>query len=329
MPTKPPKVEVIAAERRNTHIIPTKSTALDQNPAVVYLATLAPGSRRTMEQSLNTIAGLLGFEDLLGCPWGKLRFQHTIAIRTMLMSQYQHTTANKILSALRGTLKQAWKLGQIESEEYQRAIDLDAVRGSSADAATGRAIVRSELEALLTVCARDESIAGVRDLAIIALAYSAGLRRAEFVSLDLKDYDAVNDTLTIRGKRNKTRVIPVAGGALVALKRWLMVRGDVPGALFLRIWKGGSLATHRMSTQAIYHIQAQRAKAAGVEHFSPHDFRRTFAGDLLDAGVDIVTVQKLMGHSDTNTTARYDRRGERAKRSAVEKLDLPLPSSEK
>jgi integrase len=328
MSTKPPKVEIIAPDRRNTHIVPTQRTALDQNPAVVYLATLAPGSRRTMEQALNTIALLLGFDDLLQCPWGKLRFQHTTAIRTMLMAQYQHTTANKMLSALRGTMKQAWKLGQLDSESYQRAVDLDAVRGSSPDAAAGRSVDRPELEALLTACANDDSIMGVRDLALIALAYSAGLRRAEFVSLDLKDFDTVKETLTVRGKRNKTRVIPVVGGALVALKQWLEVRGDAPGALFLRIWKGGNLSTQRLTAQAIYHIQAQRAKQGGVEHFSPHDFRRTFAGDLLDAGVDIVTVQKLMGHADTNTTARYDRRGERAKRTAVEKLELPLPKRE-
>ncbi len=53
------------------------------------------------------------------------------------------------------------------------------------------------------------------------------------------------------------------------------------------------------------------------------DLRRTFAGDLLDTGVDLATVQKLMGHSDANTTARYDRRGEQAKRHAVRMLHVP------
>nr|WP_306469804.1 site-specific integrase [Oscillatoria laete-virens] len=67
-------------------------------------------------------------------------------------------------------------------------------------------------------------------------------------------------------------------------------------------------------------IVQKRASQAGVEQFSPHDFRRTFCSDLLDAGVDIVTVQKLAGHSSPVTTAKYDRRGEETKRRAVQKL---------
>jgi integrase len=67
----------------------------------------------------------------------------------------------------------------------------------------------------------------------------------------------------------------------------------------------------------------KRSGAAGISTFTPHDIRRTFARDLLDAGVDLVTVQKLMGHSDAKTTAGYDRRGEVAKRGAVKKLHVP------
>jgi site-specific recombinase XerD len=87
--------------------------------------------------------------------------------------------------------------------------------------------------------------------------------------------------------------------------------------------QGGTILASGLSDQAVYTMLKKRGEAAGLSDLTPHDIRRTFAGDLLDAGVDLVTVQKLMGHSDANTTAGYDRRGEVAKRGAVKKLHVP------
>jgi site-specific recombinase XerD len=164
----------------------------------------------------------------------------------------------------------------------------------------------------------------VRDAALLALLYGSGLRRAEAVALDLADYDQQAGTLRVRGKGNKERLAHLSDGAAAALDGWLAVRGAWAGPLFVSINKGGALQQRRLSGQGILHIGRQRQRAAGIGAFSPHDLRRTFIGDLLDAGADLSTVQQLAGHAQIQTTARYDRRGEATKKKAAKLLHVPV-----
>lgn len=303
----------------------TVTYATDRNPALVYLARLSESSRRPMKEGLNIIATLIQPGcDYLTFPWHALRYQHTAAIRTQLANKYGASTANRHLSALRGVLKECWRLGYVTAEEYQRAIDIETIKGQKANAAEkGRHIKPGEFSALLAKC-DDGTKAGVRDAALIAIGYIAGLRRAELAGLQLADYRSDDSTLVVRrGKGNKERVIPIADGAVAALTDWLEVRGPWSGAIFTAIDKADQLQLGGMTAQAIYYILERRARQAGVKAFAPHDLRRTFAGDLLDAGADIATVQKLMGHANVNTTAGYDRRPAQAKRAAVNRLHIP------
>jgi integrase len=314
------ETDIIIPDR--AEITPPPDRPLDQNPAAVYLAGLSKGSRRTMSGALDTIAGMVsnGQHNARTFDWAGLRFQHTAAIRAELAERVSFTTANKMLSALRGTLKAAWKLGQMSAEEYHQARSIESLKGETVPA--GRAITPGELAALLDGCGNDPSAAGARDGAIIAVLYSCGLRRAELVGLDLADYNQDAGELTVRaGKGRKERICPAVNGAADALADWVDVRGDEPGPLFYSV--KGAHKGNRLTTQAIYKLLGKRAGQAGISHISPHDLRRTVAGDLLDAGADLVTVQKLLGQSDVNTTARYDRRPEAAKRKAVELLHVP------
>lgn len=307
-----------------TALVTAQSTrALDRNPAAVYLAGLGASSRRTMRQALDSVAVIVsgGKVDALGLDWAAMRFQHTAAIRSKLVETYKPATVNKSLSALRGCLKAAWRLGLMDSESYHRARDIEAVKGKTLPA--GRSITPGELAALMGVCQDDAGSAGARDAAIIALLYSCGLRRAELVGLDVADFDAEAGTLTVKGKGNRERLSHVVNGAKAALLDWLTVRGDGPGPLFWPIRKGGWLRPGRLTTQAIYHLLGKRAGQAGVSSLSPHDFRRSFISDLLDAGADLATVQKLAGHASPTTTVRYDRRPEAAKRKAAQLLHVP------
>ena len=293
---------------------------IDPNPAVVYLAGLSYGSRRAMERSLTVMAQILTNNegaDYLHIPWQQLRFQHTAALRAVLAERYAFSTANKMLSALRGTLKAAWKLGLMTAEDYHKAASVESIKGEVIP--SGRSLKSGELSALLDTC--DDSPTGIRDAAMISLLYACGLRRAELVNLELSEYDQVEQKLRVQGKRNKQRLVPIVSGAANALSDWLAVREAAPGPLF--VGTGNRNRGRKLTTQAVYKMLQTRADKAGIADLSPHDFRRTFVGDLLDAGADIVTVQKLAGHANVETTSRYDRRGERAKQKAVELLHVP------
>jgi integrase/recombinase XerD len=140
----------------------------------------------------------------------------------------------------------------------------------------------------MEVCQNDSTIQGIRDAALIAILRGAGLRRAEVAKLEIKDFNAETGALDVRGgKGGKDRTVYLPSMASAYLENWLAIRGKKPGALLCPIRKGGEIEIRNMTPQAILLIVQKRATEAGVESFSPHDFRRTFCSDLLDAGVDI------------------------------------------
>lgn len=291
------------------------------NPALVYLASLPSANSRYVQRvGLNAIAQLLG-GTVESLPWHELRYQHTQALRARLIdSELSPASINRMLAALRGTLKQAWRLGLINAEDYQRAVDIQPVRGTKPP--RGRDIQPGEIAALIRSC--DDTPSGVMDAALIALGVTCGLRRSELAALDVQDYDKTSGALRVRGKGNKTRIVYAANGTRDALDDWLHLRGDEPGPLFCHIYKNGKMNISKHITgKAIYNRIIKLAERAGVVDISPHDLRRTCAGDLLDAGIDISTVAGVLGHANVTTTQRYDRRGDRVKQQAATYLHVP------
>jgi len=242
-----------------------------------------------------------------------------------------------MLSALRRVLKECWRLGLMDNETMARACDIQNVKGETV--LSGRDLKQGEILALVEACNRDSNMAiGTRDAAIIGVLYTCGVRRAELAKIEVEDFNTQTGSIHIKhGKGNKERMVYATNGTLTALKDWLLLRGDNPGKLFLPIRKGGMIVSKAenskspkepdklkgITAQTVYDMLKRRAKQAEVDDFSPHDFRRTFVGDLLDRGVDISTVQRMAGHSDVSTTARYDRRPEEIKQEAAQKLHFP------
>jgi integrase len=192
----------------------------------------------------------------------------------------------------------------------------------------GRHIEQGELSELMRACMSDSSPAGTRDAAIIALAWATGLRRDEIARIQLADLTNQKDDsldIGIVGKGGKVRTVYVNDGALAVLLDWLSVRGNEPGAVFCEVNKGGRIVTNgTVSGEALRKMLDKRSEQAELSKpITWHDFRRTFAGNLWGAGIDGVTIQKLMGHASQNQTAKYDRRPEDARRQAVKVLHVP------
>lgn len=304
-------------------LLPAAAAGNNTGPVATYLGRLAAGSRRGQLDALNTIARLLSKgSDAEGVDWANLKYPQTAAIRAGLSDRYAPNTTKRMLAALRGVLKECWRLGLIVHDEYARAADIAHVRGQLPP--RGRALNEAELEALFRTCQVDMSPAGVRDAAILGLLYGLGLRRSELVRLDVVDFHSGDGVLTIQGKGNQARTGHVVEEAHTVLERWLRVRGLATGPMFFPVTKSGHFVPRRLTPEGIAQILVKRAVEADVDRFSCHDLRRSFVTHLLDAGADLVVVQKLAGHRQISTTAIYDKRGEAAKLKAVELVRIPL-----
>ena len=261
------------------------AAALDRHPAAVYLARLRPTGRRTMQQALNRAAATFtagAVTDALELDWSQVRYQHVAALRSVMLDQQgaAPATINKVLAAVRGTIREAWRLGLVDAETLARVADVEGVKSRRLPA--GRHVESGEIRQLFAACGSDP--AGARDAAMLALLYGGGLRRSEAVTLQLADYDATAGTLTVRhGKGDAARQVYATNGGKDAIDAWLQVRGHHAGALLVPVGKGGRVADRPMTPQAVMMRLRTVAERAGVRRFTPHDLRRSFVGELLDA----------------------------------------------
>lgn len=156
----------------------------------------------------------------------------------------------------------------------------------------------------------------IRDIAIITLLLHTGLRVSELCHLDTDDVVIKERSgfVTVTGKGNKQRVIPLNVTVRSALTNWLKVRGNEPGPLFISQLGG------RISPRSVERIVKKYAYHAHLDGVTPHVLRHTFCKSLIDAGESIDRVALLAGHESLDTTARYTRPTQMDLQEAVEKL---------
>ena len=158
-------------------------------------------------------------------------------------------------------------------------------------------------EASAVVDAAEDGQLAIRDKAILELFYSSGLRLAELALLDMDAIDLKQGLIEVRGKGQKTRIVPVGDLALAAIRVWLEARATWPStdsALF--IGKSGK----RLSPRAIqYRVRYWGKKAGLASPLHPHVLRHSFASHVLQSSGDLRAVQEMLGHASISTTQIY------------------------
>ena len=177
-----------------------------------------------------------------------------------------------------------------------------------------KALTIEEVASLINSAQSLSEATSLRDVALLELLYSTGGRVSEIIGININDLAKVESdneviqTIKLRGKGAKERIVPIGSFALTALDNYLVrVRPGLvaknaksESALFLN--SRGS----RLSRQSAWNIVLEAAKASGLEgKVSPHVFRHSYATHLLDGGADIRVVQELLGHSSVTTTQIY------------------------
>jgi site-specific recombinase XerD len=217
---------------------------------------------------------------------------HLVAMQTAVGERPQAAggySANTIHQHFRG-LRTFFKWCQREGLIHANPID--RVRAPAKPEPTVKHLRRFELPLLLTAAARSKN--PVRDFAVVMLFLDTGIRREELTQLTPADMDLPGRMVTIRkGKMGRGRKIPLSGNCAHALRDWQDIRAGYPGMDGKPTFFGlGAMNTAQMVARA--------AARAGLEDVTPHMLRHTFATYY---GGDIYDLQKILGHSDVNTTA--------------------------
>ncbi len=170
-----------------------------------------------------------------------------------------------------------------------------------------KALPVADVERILEAAGAPGTALALRDRALLELLYGCGARISEAVGLDVDDLDLDAESVLLRGKGSKERVVPFGSMAreavaayLVRARPALVVGGTGNAALFLNA-RGG-----RLSRQSAWTVLVRAAERAGVTaEVSPHTLRHSFATHLIDGGADVRVVQELLGHASVTTTQVY------------------------
>jgi integrase len=262
-------------------------------------------------------------EELRAYPWHQVSVEDAADFHRAVYRRYgNQATRNDKVGKLRQVLAECAKTRLISTVRREELMETLYTMAPGRSTRRHR-ITDDEFDTLLAACLDTGGpFARARNSAIVALFRTTGLRVSELVKLDLADWDRREDTLTLRDTKNRDpHILFLHAGTKALLLNWLEIRGDTPGKLFTGLHRPLDVA---LAPVGVPFMLTSRCRAAGIAPFGTHDFRRTFATEMLRR-YDAALVSKLMNLRKLSSTLIYDMSSDDEMRDAVGSIDLPGP----
>jgi integrase/recombinase XerC len=256
---------------------------------------LSPHTRESYARDLASLKAFCEKQKLAA--WGTLDVHH---IRAFISQRHRQGLSPKSIQRLLASIRSFYLY--LQGEGLAKKNPAEGVRAPKAAKRLPDTLDADQMARLLQIPGDDAET--VRDRAIMELLYSSGLRLAELISTRLTDLDLGQGLVTVTGKGNKTRIVPVGRMAQQAMRDWLKARGELAKpddqALFVSV-RGGPLSPRSVQARLKHWGRVQ-----GVQQgIYPHLLRHSFASHVLESSGDLRAVQELLGHANISTTQIY------------------------
>ena len=238
-------------------------------------------------------------QDYSGGPWSWAGVDR-LAVRGFLAAEQQRGLGKRSVGRALSALRTFYRFLNVT-----RGLEVNPARATRTpkfDRTLPVHLDRAETDELFQTAEQRASAGGfaeLRDLAMLEMFYSTGMRLSELAGLNDADVDLVSDQVKVRGKGKKERILPVGSRATAALRRYLRVRGESRAVFVNRRRKRLSPRGIQLAKKRLFETVARGT------NLHVHTLRHSFATHLLDAGADLRSVQELLGHASLGTTQVY------------------------
>lgn len=224
-------------------------------------------------------------------------------IRSWIVSMVEEKIENRSINRKIATLRSFYNF--LQRHKVIQSDPMLKIKALKTDKTLPKYVEEKPMETLLDDIEFTEDFVGKRDKLVLELLYGTGMRLSELINLKISDLNLYNHTLTVLGKRNKHRRIPIIDSLAVLIKEYLQLRSDFslePENQWLILTDTGTQA-YPVFIQRL--VKRHLNLVTSLDKKSPHVLRHTFATHLLNRGADLNAIKDLLGHSSLAATQVY------------------------